>query len=358
MPPALATSGWVPRPTKPACTFWRLFLASWFVGRPTLISFFVVFCYMRIVSTLPSATEIICALGLESELVAVSYECEYPPSVRDKPKVVRSLIDTSNMTQEEIDAVVSEHYRKGRPLYVVDNELLVRLRPDLIVTQDLCDVCALPSAAVVDALGNLAVQTRVPEVLTLRPHSLEDVFQDILRVGRATGRVGAAERLVSQLRARVERIRMLPPTGARVVCLEWLEPPYNAGQWMPELVEYAGAKELLGTKGQDSHRISWQDVAEAEPDYIFVAPCGYNIPRTLRELGRLLRKQDWGGRGALSRAKVFVMDAAYYSTPGPRLVDGLEALAAALRPDSMRLPENIGVRVEVARLVAGGQANL
>lgn len=309
---------------------------------------------MRIVTTLPSATEIVCALGLESELVGVSYECDYPPSVRAKPKVVRSLVDTSNMRSEEVDALMSEYYRSGKPLYVVDSELLLKLKPDLIITQDLCDVCTMPSTTVLETLERIGVTTEIPEVLTLSPHSLEDVFEDILRVGRATGTLERARKLVGELKARVERVRALPRTGATAVCLEWLEPPYNAGHWMPELVEYAGGRELLGEKGRDSHRISWEQVVDARPDYVLIAPCGYNIPKTLRELEYLYSKRGWGGARALQGAKVYVMDSAYYSTPGPRLVDGLEAFAAIFHPETFRLPESVGVRLEaVAPKIAG-----
>lgn len=305
---------------------------------------------MRIVSTLPSATEILCALGLESELVGVSDHCDHPPSVLGKPKVVRSVADAHTMRAAEIDALVSEHSRTGRPLHVVDGELLLRLKPDLIVTQDLCSVCAVPSSEVLGVLQGVGteVATVVPEVVNLRPHGLEDVFQNILRIGEVTNRAEAAIRLVGELRARVERVKALPRRGVGVVCLEWLDPPHCAGQWMPELVEYAGGRELLGSKGEHSHRISWEEVVDARPEYIFIAACGHDIARTIWELEHLLRKKDWGGLRALREAEVYVMNGKYYSRPGPRLVDALEALAAALHPGLLELPKEIGLRLEEA----------
>lgn len=301
---------------------------------------------MRIVSTLPSATEIVCALGLEDELVGVTHECDYPPSVRSKPVVVRSVFDSSAMDAKSVDNLVSEYLRSGRPIYKVDMELLTRLQPDLVVTQDVCDVCAVSSSVVLDSVEKLSEK---PEVVTLNPHSLEDVLSDVLRVGEAAGSLERARRLVDSLQARIQRVkRMASARSGRpsVACLEWLDPVYNAGHWLPQMVEYAGGREVLGVKGAPSRRVGWERVLEADPEHLFLTVCGYDVERTIRELSALTGRDGWLTLQAVREGNVYAMNGSwYYSRPGPRLVDGLEALSLFLNPSGPQPPTSVGVKL-------------
>jgi len=301
---------------------------------------------VRIVSTLPSATEIVCALGLEDELVGVTHECDYPPSVRSKPVVVRSVFDTSTMDAESVDRLVSEYSRSGRPIYKVDVELLTRLQPDLVVTQEVFDVCAVSSSVVLDSLEKLS---KKPEVVTLNPHSLEDMLSDVLRVGDAAGRLEKAQALVDSLKARIQKVKQEASKDEgkpSVACLEWLDPVYNAGHWLPQMVEYAGGEELLGVKGSPSRRISWERVLEADPEHLFLTICGYDVERTIRELPALTGREGWLTLQAVRKGNVYAMNGSwYFSRPGPRLVDGLEALALFLHPSGGQPPRSVGVRL-------------
>ncbi|MEM3267774.1 MAG: cobalamin-binding protein [Conexivisphaerales archaeon] len=298
---------------------------------------------MRILSTIPSATEIVCALGLEKELVGVSDECDYPSSVSSKPVVVRSRFDTSAMSSSQIDSLVSEYYRSGISLYTVDRDILGRLKPDLVVTQDVCDVCATSSAVVLEALEKSNLQAKV---IALNPHTLEDVFQDIIKVGKAANRLRSAEQFVNSLKRRVERIKSLPRHDARVVCLEWIDPPYCSGHWLPQLVEYAGGKEVLGLTGKPSRRITWQEIANADPEYLLLTVCGYDVQRTLKELYIASNIGEWREIQAVRESNVYVMNGSwYYSRPGPRLVEGLEALAAIFNHESDKLSADVGIKL-------------
>lgn len=307
---------------------------------------------MRIVSTLPSATEIVCALGLEDELVGVTHECDYPPSVRSKPVVVRSVFDSSAMDAKSVDNLVSEYLRSGRPIYKVDMELLTRLQPDLVVTQEVCDVCAVSSSVVLDSVEKISKKA---EVVTLNPHSLEDVLSDVLRVGEAAGSLERARRLVDLLEARIQKVkRRVSGCGGRprVACLEWLDPVYNAGHWLPQMVEYAGGKEVLGVKGEPSRRVRWESVLEADPEHLFLTVCGYDVERTIRELAALASRDGWFTLQAVREGNVYAMNGSwYYSRPGPRLVDGLEALSLFLHPSGSRPPTGVGVKLS-AHLLA------
>jgi ABC-type Fe3+-hydroxamate transport system, periplasmic component len=274
---------------------------------------------------------------LERELVGVTHECDYPPLVRSKPVVVRSVFDPQKMTQAQIDQFVREYSRTRKSLYIVDEELLSRLNPDLVITQDVCDVCATSSQVVLEALQKL---NHKPEVLTLNPHTFSDVLNDILKVGKATNTLEKAQALVRSLKTRIELVNK-PKRAPSVVCLEWLDPLYNAGHWIPELVELAGGRELLGKKAQPSHRIEWKELLEANPEHIFLTICGYDVERTLKELKAL--KRDWRDLQAVKLGNFYAMNGSwYFSRPGPRLVDGLVAIARFLNGE--KPPESVGVR--------------
>ncbi len=288
---------------------------------------------MRIVSLLPSLTEICWALGLADQLVAVTHECDYPPAVRAKPRITRSLLPPG-LSHSEIDAAVRARVAAGLPLYELDRELLATLQPDLILTQDLCPVCAVS----VDEVCQLASRLPRPaRVLSVEPTTLDEILDSIVTVGRATGRTATAQAVVSALRRRLEWIEQrLGPVGQRprVVCLEWLAPPIVAGHWVPEMVERAGGYDALGVAGKPSFTVTWDDVAAAAPDALVLMPCGYDLAGT-QALGReLLSDPTLRQVPAVVGGAVWAVDASsYFSRPGPRVVRGVEILAALLHPE-------------------------
>ncbi len=288
---------------------------------------------MRICTLLPSATEIAFALGLSDSVVAVSHECDFPAAARKKPVVVRGRIDSDTCTSREIDAQVQQHMSRGEGLYSLDLELLRQINPDLIITQGLCDVCAVSRDEVMTAAGAMQPPARV---LSLSPSSLGEVLRDIARVGDATGTSKRAETLVESLRKRVENVAERVPQhrpGPRVACLEWLDPLYAAGHWVPEMVEMAGGTDVLAAKHRPSARVSMETLAEAAPEVLVLMPCGFDGPRTLKEWEPLKDLTAWQAIPAVADGRVFAVDGAmYFNRPGPRLVDGLEILARLIHP--------------------------
>jgi iron complex transport system substrate-binding protein len=288
---------------------------------------------MRICTLLPSATEIAFALGLGDSVVAVSHECDYPPEARQKPVVVRGRIDSDTCTSREIDTLVQQQLSQGGSLYGLDLELLGSLNPDLILTQGLCDVCAVGYNDVMAAAAALRPPARV---LSLSPGSLGEVLRDITRVGNATGTSKKAETLVSTLRERVGRVAARVPQDGprpRVACLEWLDPLYSAGHWVPEMVELAGGTDVLAAKHEPSARVSLEALAEAAPEVLVLMPCGFDERRTLKEWEPLKDLPAWQAIPAVANGRVFAVDgSSFFNRPGPRLVDGLETLARLIHP--------------------------
>src|SRR5919202_577166 len=283
---------------------------------------------MRIVSLLPSATEIVCALGLADELVAVTHECDYPPEVRGKPVVTASAID-------QVAGSIHEH----RGIYTLDERLLSEVRPDLILTQELCDVCAVSYSEVQRAARILPDET---PVVSLEPRTLGDILDTIMLVGRLTGHEETAADVVARLRARIDAVAARARAARarpRVYCMEWIDPPFGAGHWIPEMVRLAGGEEVLGREGEPSARLTWQEVATAAPDVVVVMPCGFDTERAARELAAVQDRPAWRGLPAVARGAVWVTNgSAYFSRPGPRMVDGLEILAHSLHPDLFPAP--------------------
>jgi iron complex transport system substrate-binding protein len=284
---------------------------------------------VRIVSLVPSATEILFALGLGDEVVAVTHECDYPPAARELPTVTRDALP-HDLTAGQIDAAVRARTEQGESIYELDAEALHELRPDLIVTQALCAVCAV-SFEDVRAIAE-EIETR-PHVISLDPRTLGEVLDDVRTLAEATGRRDAGVALVQDAAARIDRVRLAvrERRRPRVAALEWLDPVYVAGHWTPQLIEYAGGIDVLGMPGEHSERRSWEEVAAAEPDVVVVMPCGYDAPRAHAEA------LDFGAKLArLGAGEVVAVDAAaYFSRPGPRLIDGLELLAHVLQPDAI-----------------------
>ena len=305
---------------------------------------------MRIVSLLPSATEIVCTLGLAGELVGVTHECDHPAWVRDLPKVTRTLIP-HDASSGQIDALVREQLSTERALYHLDLQVLEGLEPDLIVTQALCDVCAVAADEVTDAACRLPGN---PPVVNLEPMTLDEVFDAILVVGHAASRGEVAAEVVATLRARVaavaDRSREIPDfERPRVAFLEWIDPLFNGGHWNPELIELAGGIDVLGSRAEPSRTISWAAVRDAEPDVVFVSCCGYPTARALEDVPLLQGKPGWDALPAVRSGRVFVSDGnAYFSRPGPRLVDSLEILAHALAPEVHPAPADPATAVPPA----------
>jgi iron complex transport system substrate-binding protein len=294
---------------------------------------------LKIVSLLPSATEIVCALGLDDELEAVTDGCDFPSLVRAKPVVSRSRLSVGDgASAADVDGAVREAVKDGEPLYALDAELMQRIQPDLILTQDLCRVCAVPTGQVEDALDVLGCQA---DVLSLDPHTVEEVLGDILRVGEHTGRADEARRVVDDLRRRIARVADTARTLAPVPTfpLEWLDPPFSGGHWVPDLVERAGGESVLCAPGEHSVPLRWVDVAATEPEVVVFMPCGYDLAEATEEAAGLARVPEVRATPAWRHGRVWVVDAtSYFSRPGPRIVDGLELLAWVMHPDSFPEP--------------------
>ncbi len=296
---------------------------------------------MRIVSLLPAATEVVCALDLDEQLVGVTHECDFPPVVRQLPKVTRSLIPSA-ASSLEIDRLVRERSRTQSALYTLNVELLEELRPDLIVTQALCDVCAVAEdevQAVACALpGN-------PRVINLEPQTIGQVFDSVRQVARATDTesrgASVVEALTERVNAVAERSAQLRSL-ARVAFLEWLDPPFSCGHWTPELVRLAGGVEGLSKDGERSRTLEWSTVVAWEPEVIVVACCGFDVDRAMKDLQLPHILQHWQPLSAARAGRLYVIDGSqYFSRPGPRLVDSLEILAHALHPDVHPLPNGL-----------------
>jgi iron complex transport system substrate-binding protein len=308
----------------------------------------------RIVSLLPSATEIVCGLGLGDRLVAVTHECDYPPFVRELPKATRTLVP-KDAPSGGIDRLVRERLQGQRALYSLDLPALEALRPDLIVTQALCDVCAVAEQEVQDAACRLPGR---PRVVNLEPETLAQVFDAIRLVAREAGVEAKGEETVRALEARVAAVTARTAALShrpRVALLEWLEPPFSCGHWSPGLVRLAGGEEILGQEGRPSRTLRWDEVAAAQPEVVFVACCGFDLERALEDLHALRERPAWRELPAVRAGHVHVADGSqYFSRPGPRLVDSLEILAHALHPGVHPLPP--GLPAAVALSAAGAAA--
>jgi iron complex transport system substrate-binding protein len=288
---------------------------------------------MQICSLLPSATEILYALGLGDSVVGVTHECDFPPEAAKKPAPIRPRVDP-HAQPAEIDRQVNKLVARGEGIYAVDAELLASLAPDLIVTQDLCHVCAASPDDLAAALARLPKQ---PKVLTLTPHTLADVWDDICRVGACTVTSRDAEALAVQLAARVattDAIARSAATRPRVLCLEWLDPFYVGGHWVPEMVEKAGGEDVLGRAGEPSFRATAEDIAQTRAEIIVVMPCGYNTARIVAEFNSMCLPEMWNELPAVRDRRIFAVDAnSYFSRPGPRLATGVDILAHIFHPE-------------------------
>jgi iron complex transport system substrate-binding protein len=302
----------------------------------------------RVVSLLPSATEIVCALGLEDSLVGITHECDYPPTVAGKPRLTASKISHERMSSAEIDHAVRSQLDGHGSIYDLDEELLRRLAPDLIITQELCDVCAVSYSTVERAARMFDADVRV---VSLEPNTIADIFANIVTVGQLTGREAEARRLVEQLSARVEHLSTrLEGTERRprTLMLEWLEPAFAPGHWVPEQVRIAGGDDSFGCAGQPSRVTSAEEILDYAPEVIVLIPCGYYKEDILRQLPGARLPAVWLDLPAVRMGQVWAVDAtSYFSRPGPRVVQGAEILARILHPGIFGEPTgDEAVRVE------------
>jgi iron complex transport system substrate-binding protein len=289
----------------------------------------------RIVSFLPSATEILYELGVGDQVLAVTHECNYPIEAKSKPKVIHSSFDPGKMTSEQIDKKVVELVKTGKDIYVLDEQVLKKASPDLIVAQGICEVCSPYTKEINRAVSILQGK---PEVLILDPRNLDDILQNIIQIGTKVGKQEEAQGLVSKLQTRIKKIKdrqkgALP----KVLCLEWLDPLYTAGHWVPQMVETAGGVNGISTTGEQSRRMELDEAVKLDPDIIVLMPCGFDVNRTILEYEKLVENKKWNSMRAVKEGQVYAVDAnEYFSKPGPRTVTGLEILATIINPDTFR----------------------
>jgi iron complex transport system substrate-binding protein len=302
---------------------------------------------MRICSLLPSATEVIALLGLSDELVGISHECDYPPSVRNLPIMVEPMVPPHGLASADIDRQVRQLVASGQRLYRLNAHLLQQAQPDLILSQDLCHVCAVTPDQLHEALCSMP---RQPTVLTLNPHTVQEVIDDVVRIGDAADRLTESHRLAAHLRDRLEAVHTRVQGIAhrpRVACIEWLSPLYVAGHWVPEMVQLAGGQDVFAQPGSPSRVTTWDEVLAAAPEVLIVMPCGFSVERTQTELFHMMQQPDRWPLSADLAARTSLVDASsYFSRPGPRLIDGIELLAALLHPsDRHPIHESMACRL-------------
>ena len=304
---------------------------------------------MRIVSLLPSATELVCGLGLRQQLVGVSHECDYPNSVIGLPVLTSSRIP-QGLDSGSIDHLVTEQLKSDQALYDLNIDVLTSLRPDLIVTQALCDVCAVSGNDVARAVGSLPNN---PDVINLEPNCLTDVLDTVELLAEAADCVKQGQIYLRELRYRISQVNNKSSVinlsdKPRVALLDWLDPIFDGGHWSPEIIELAGGIACFGNKKEPSQRRSWNDLIQARPDIIFIALCGFNVERSMQDVEDFFSSQEFSVLRNQVGSKIFLVDGnAYFSRPGPRLVDALEIMANAIHPLIHKLPSNLPVAIKL-----------
>lgn len=289
---------------------------------------------MKICSLLPSATEIVFALGLGDQLVAVTHECDFPPEAAGLPVVTRSTLGEGTQGSRAINHHISTALHEGSSVYALDHDLLERLGPDLILTQELCDVCAVSYELVQQAVQRLEGRRKI---LSLEPTSLDSILATIQQVGEAADVRDRAARVVAELRQRIDAIAAETKGASRrpgIFAMEWLDPPFTAGHWVPEMVQLAGGRDDLSHGGQPSSRVAWARIAEDDPEIVVLMPCGFTLERTREEAARIVFPSEWWRLSAVRSGEVYAVDgSAYFNRPGPRIVDGIQILAEIVHPD-------------------------
>jgi iron complex transport system substrate-binding protein len=301
----------------------------------------------RIVSFLPSATEILYLLGAGDQLVGVTHECDFPAEAKSKPHVIKPSFDQTRLHSSEIDHLISSMMQSGSDIYQLDEQELRKANPDLIIGQGLCDVCSPASKEIGNAVSILA---KKPEVVILDPHNVDDILSNILQVARLVGKTEEADNLVSSIQNRIKYIKTsIPQSRPKVVCIEWLDPLFTAGHWVPQMVEIAGGINGINTTGDRSRRMGLEEIAKFEPDIIVLMPCGFGINRVLEEYPTLASNAKWKSMQAVLDNSVFAVDAnSFFSKPGPRIVTGIEILAKIIHPEkftNLKIPNDSFVRI-------------
>lgn len=289
---------------------------------------------MRICSFLPSATEILYELGLGENLTGITHECDYPGDVSNKLRVINSFLKPEELNSKDIDDLVAKNKEEGKSTYIIELEKLKEASPDIIITQGLCEVCAVSGNEVVNAAKALG---SMPEIVSLEPKTVGEVLDSFITVGKATNKENEAKELHDKLSKRLDTIKQkleIEDERPKVFALEWFDPPYVGGHWVPEMVELAGGNPVLGRKGKPSLKVTWDDVLKSTPRYTIVMPCGYDIDKSLDEMDSLLSVDQWHKLPSTRKGHAYIVDAnSYFSRPGPRIVTGIEILAHILHPD-------------------------
>ena len=290
---------------------------------------------MKLVSFLPSATEILYELGVGDDVLAVTHECNYPVEAKSKPRVLHSSFDPQKMSSQEIDKKVVELVSSGQDIYILDEQVLKKANPDLIISQGICEVCSPYTREIDKAVSLLGGK---PEVLVLDPKNLDDILQNIITVGEKVGRQDKAKDFVLKLQKRISHIKdtskILRP---KVLCIEWLDPLFSAGHWVPQMVDIAGGINGISSTGEKSRKMQIDEIVQFDPDIIILMPCGFDVSRTILEYEKLSEDKQWKKIKAVNRSEVYAVNAnEYFSKPGPRTVTGLEILAKIIHPDTFR----------------------
>ena len=302
----------------------------------------------RIVSFLPSATEVLYQIGAGDQIFGVTHECKFPESAKRKPKVINSSFDSAKMNGKEIDNKIVELMQSGRDIYVIDDRILKEAKPDLIVAQGICEVCSPFTKEIERAISILDYK---PDVLILDPHDLDDILISIMDVAERVGRIKEGRKLIVSLQNRIDSIRIRPKENKpKVLCIEWLDPFFTAGHWIPQMVEIAGGINGLGSYGKPSYRIDMDEIIKFDPDKIILMPCGFDIDRTLIEFKHAKICNDWKSLQAVQNNEIFAVDAgAYFSKPSPRTITGLEILAKIIHPNKFLdiiVPTNSFIKIK------------
>ncbi|CUR50797.1 Putative ABC uptake transporter, periplasmic binding [Nitrosotalea devaniterrae] len=290
---------------------------------------------MRLVSFLPSATEILYELGVGNDVLAVTHECNYPTDAKTKPRVIHSSFDPQKMSSQEIDNKVVELVNTGKDIYILDEQVLKKANPDLIIAQGICEVCSPYTREISKAVTLLGGK---PEVLVLDPKNLDDILQNIIEVGNRVEKQEKAKDFTIKLQKRIDYIKSIPKISQpKVLCIEWLDPLFSAGHWVPQMVQIAGGINGISSTGDKSRRMPIDEIIKFDPDIVILMPCGFDINRTILEYEKLLENNSWRKIKAVNRGEVYAVNAnEYFSKPGPRTVVGLEILAKIIHPDTFR----------------------
>ena len=303
----------------------------------------------RIISFLPSATEILYELGVDSRITGVTHECNYPLQAKTKPRVINSAFDGSTMSCKEIDDKIVELFRNGQNIYIINDDVLKESRPDIIIAQGICEVCSPFTKEINRAISVLAYD---PEVIILDPHNISDILDNISEIAQKIEKIKEGQELVTTLEDRIHKIKKITEVKnveklPRILCLEWIDPFFTAGHWVPEMVEIAGGINGLSKSKEQSRRASIEEIQKLDPNKIVLMPCGFNIDRTIREYKNnttLNKNKEWNNLRAIKNNELYVVDAgSYFSKPGPRTITGIEILAKIISPNEFEhiiIPEN------------------